>query len=234
MLSARAARTALGGRFSRHLRTTAVVQSEDIALLEKLLKTAKDRDAAAESAAAAPGGDEDPSKKFQIQGFNAISNVGLDRFPKSQFLLTGSAGQVPAGVENEPHAIVLRSHKLQPDEVGASVRAIARCGAGTNNIPIEEMTARGIPVFNTPGANANSVKELVLTGLLLASRGVMEGIMHTNTKIVPECKGDHKAIAARIEKDKKHFAASWWAKPSPSPAWAILARWWRMRRSPWE
>jgi hypothetical protein len=107
MLSARAARTALGGRFSRHLRTTAVVQSDDIALLEKLLKTAKDRDAAAESAAAAPGGDEDPSKKFQIQGFNAISNVGLDRFPKSQFLLTGSAGQVPAGVENEPHAIVL-------------------------------------------------------------------------------------------------------------------------------
>ena len=108
MLSARAARTALGGRFSRHLRTTAVVQSEDIALLEKLLKAAKDRDAAAESAAAAgAGGDEDPSKKFQIQGFNAISNVGLDRFPKSQFLLTGSAGQVPAGVENEPHAIVL-------------------------------------------------------------------------------------------------------------------------------
>ena len=214
MLSARAARTALGGRFSRHLRTTAVVQSDDIALLEKLLKAAKDRDAAAESAAAAgAGGDEDPSKKFQIQGFNAISNVGLDRFPKSQFLLTGSAGQVPAGVENEPHAIVLccswsnrawwpgsswlaweqlvgqgaaggkpalvgpgqqaaarepgcsrsvvarprdapthrrhtarrRSHKLQPDEVGASVRAIARCGAGTNNIPIEEMTAHGIP-----------------------------------------------------------------------------------------
>ena len=108
MLSARAARTALGGRFSRHLRTTAVVQSDDIALLEKLLKAAKDRDAAAESAAAAgAGGDEDPSKKFQIQGFNAISNVGLDRFPKSQFLLTGSAGQVPAGVENEPHAIVL-------------------------------------------------------------------------------------------------------------------------------
>ena len=108
MLSARAARTALGGRFSRHLRTTAVVQSDDIALLEKLLKAAKDRDAAAESAAAAgAGSDEDPSKKFQIQGFNAISNVGLDRFPKSQFLLTGSAGQVPAGVENEPHAIVL-------------------------------------------------------------------------------------------------------------------------------
>ena len=110
MLSARAARTALGGRFSRHLRTTAVVQADatDVGLLEKLLKAAKERDAADAAAAAAPAGDDDPTKKFQIQGFNAISNVGLDRFPKSQFLLTGSAGQVPAGVENEPHAVVLR------------------------------------------------------------------------------------------------------------------------------
>ena len=109
MLSARAARTALGGRFSRHLRTTAVVQADatDVGLLEKLLKAAKERDAADAAAAAAPAGDDDPTKKFQIQGFNAISNVGLDRFPKSQFLLTGSAGQVPAGVENEPHAVVL-------------------------------------------------------------------------------------------------------------------------------
>lgn len=71
-------------------------------------------------------------------------------------------------------------------------RPQARCGAGTNNIPIDEMTARGIPVFNTPGANANSVKELVLAGLLMASRGVVEGIVHTQTKIVPESKGDHK------------------------------------------
>ena len=67
------------------------------------------------------------------------------------------------------------------------------------------MTARGIPVFNTPGANANSVKELVLCGLLLSSRGIIEGIAHTKDKIVPE-EGEHKAIAARIEKDKKHFA----------------------------
>ena len=108
MLSARAVRT-VGGRFSRQLRTTAVVQADagDVGLLEKLLKAAKDRDAADAAAAATPAGDDDPTKKFQIQGFNAISNVGLDRFPKSQFLLTGSAGQVPAGVENEPHAVVL-------------------------------------------------------------------------------------------------------------------------------
>jgi len=142
---------------------------------------------------------------FQIQGFNAISPVGLNKFPKGQFLLTGSAGTVPDGVKEEPHAIVLRSHKLQPDEVAETVRAIARCGAGTNNIPIDAMTERGVPVFNTPGANANSVKELVLCGLLLASRGIVEGIQHTQKVIVPEENGDHKAIAARIEKDKKKF-----------------------------
>jgi len=66
------------------------------------------------------------------------------------------------------------------------------------------MTKRGIPVFNTPGANANAVKELVICGMLLASRGIIEGIQHTKAKIVPE-EGEHKKIAARIEKDKKHF-----------------------------
>merc|ERR1719183_1418401 len=76
-----------------------------------------------------------------------------------------------------------------------------------NNIPIDEMTTRGIPVFNTPGANANAVKELVICGMLLASRGIVEGINHTKAKIVPE-EPDHKAIAARIEKDKKHFVGN--------------------------
>merc|ERR1719460_3156031 len=118
--------------------------------------------------------------------------------------MTGSSGPVPAGVADEPHAILLRSHKLKSEEVASSVRAIARCGAGTNNIPIDDMTKRGIPVFNTPGANANAVKELVVCGLLLASRGIIEGIAHTKEKIVKE-EADHKARAARIEKDKKHF-----------------------------
>ena len=70
------------------------------------------------------------------------------------------------------------------------MRAIARCGAGTNNIPIEEMTARGIPVFNTPGANANSVKELVLCGLLLAARDIVGGIEHTKNKIAVDLNYD--------------------------------------------
>jgi D-3-phosphoglycerate dehydrogenase len=119
-------------------------------------------------------------------------------------MLVGSSGEPPEGITEEPHSIMLRSHKLQSSEVAATVRAIARCGAGTNNIPIDEMTRRGIPVFNTPGANANSVKELALCSLFLAARGVVEGIAHVKEKIAPE-EPDHKSVNARIEKDKKHF-----------------------------
>ena len=99
------------------------------------------------------------------------------------------------------HARVRRTGYEVTDDACLTVsfcRPQARCGAGTNNIPIDEMTARGIPVFNTPGANANSVKELVLAGLLMASRGVVEGIVHTQTKIVPESKGDHKVSAVGL------------------------------------
>lgn len=176
--------------------------SAELALLEQLMKQAKDREAKAKAQAAAEAASGGP--KFQIQTFNAISPVGLKAFPEKSFMLTGSSGTVPEGMEDEPHSILLRSHKLQSDEVKSTVRAIARCGAGTNNIPIDDMTRRGIPVFNTPGANANAVKELVLCGLLLSSRGIIEGINHVKEKIVPEC-AEHKDRAARIEKDKKHF-----------------------------
>ena len=175
----------------------------EVEMLQELLKKTQARIAAEEAAKAAALAGGGP--KFQIQTFNAISPVGLQAFPDRAFMLTGSSGAVPAGVDDEPHAVLLRSHKLKSEEIGSSVRAIARCGAGTNNIPIDEMSARGIPVFNTPGANANAVKELVLCGLLLSSRGIIEGIQHTKEKIVPE-EADHKARAARIEKDKKHFA----------------------------
>ena len=190
---------AFGTAMQRKAMSTA---AEDLELLETLMAKAKaraDADKKAEAAANAAAG-----PRFQIQTFNAISPIGLKAFPDRAFVMTGSSGPVPDGVDEEPHAVLLRSHKLQGDEVQSSVRAIARCGAGTNNIPIPDMTARGIPVFNTPGANANAVKELVITSLLLASRGIIEGIDHTKTKIVPE-EGEHKKIAARIEKDKKHF-----------------------------
>jgi D-3-phosphoglycerate dehydrogenase len=85
------------------------------------------------------------------------------------------------------------------EEVDVSVRAIARCGAGTNNIPVKEMTQLGIPVFNTPGANANAVKELVIAGMLLGSRRIVDGINHM--KVL----GASGQAKERVEKDKAMF-----------------------------
>ena len=109
--------------------------------------------------------------KFQIQTYNKISQVGLNRFESSLY-------DVHSSEIKNPHALLLRSHKLQEEQVPHFVRAIARCGAGTNNIPVDKMTEMGIPVFNTPGANANAVKELVIAALFLGSRRVIDGINH--------------------------------------------------------
>lgn len=94
---------------------------------------------------------------------------------------------------------MLRSHKLKEEEVDASVRAVARCGAGTNNIPVARMTELGIPVFNTPGANANAVKELVLCGMLLGSRRIVDGVNHMKKL------GEEGLARERVEKDKAMF-----------------------------
>ena len=88
-------------------------------------------------------------------------------------------------------------------EVPSSVRAVARCGAGTNNIPVDRMTERGIPVFNSPGANANAVKELALCALLLSSRGVVQSIHAVDTLLSEET--DPKVIKKRVEGEKKRF-----------------------------
>ena len=105
----------------------------------------------------------------------------------------------PAEEAPNAHALLLRSHKLQEDQVEVCVRAIARCGAGTNNIPVARMTELGIPVFNTPGANANAVKELILCGLLLGSRRVVDGINHMKEL------GAQGLAKERVEKDKALF-----------------------------
>ena len=94
-------------------------------------------------------------------------------------------------------AIMLRSHKLQEEEVPPTVRCIARCGAGVNNIPVARMTELGVPVFNTPGANANAVKELVVCSMLLASRGIIEGNYHVNNVINKEENNDYDKVNAR-------------------------------------
>lgn len=134
------------------------------------------------------------SGHYAIQTFNKISQIGLAKFPSNLYTVE------PADASSNPaHALMLRSHKLQEDEIDVSVRAIARCGAGTNNIPVQRCTELGIPVFNTPGANANAVKELILCGMLLASRRIVDGINH-----MKELGREGKA-KERVEKDKAMF-----------------------------
>jgi len=132
--------------------------------------------------------------KYCIQTFNKISSKGLSRFPDKFYTVEGA--DVAAG---PAHALMMRSHKLQESEVDVSVRAIARCGAGTNNIPVARMTELGIPVFNTPGANANAVKELILCGMLLGSRRIVDGVNHMKQL------GEQGLARERVEKDKAMF-----------------------------
>lgn len=109
---------------------------------------------------------------YNIQTLNAISDNGLKLF--------GNEYKVGKDLEN-PDAILVRSGKMHDMEFGDALVAIARAGAGTNNIPVEECAEKGIVVFNTPGANANAVKELVVAGLLLSSRKIIEGINWAQT-----------------------------------------------------
>jgi D-3-phosphoglycerate dehydrogenase / 2-oxoglutarate reductase len=105
---------------------------------------------------------------FRIQTLNRISSKGLDAFPREHYEV---ASEIPT-----PDAILVRSADMTSHELGSSLKVIARAGAGVNNIPVERCTARGIVVLNTPGANANAVKELVLAALLLSSRRIVEGL----------------------------------------------------------
>ncbi len=131
-----------------------------------------------------------------IKTYNQISNRGLSRFSAKDYTVAGDA----IGGD----AILLRSHKLSIEEVG-DARAVARAGAGTNNVPVTDCTERGVVVFNTPGANANAVKELVLCGLLLASRGIIPGIAFAESQAHLN---DHAELSKLMEQEKKRFAGS--------------------------
>ncbi|MEZ5573155.1 MAG: phosphoglycerate dehydrogenase [Halioglobus sp.] len=133
----------------------------------------------------------------KILTLNQISLKGLDRLPRDRFEI--------ASEFSKPDAILLRSYKLREEDIPASVLAIARAGAGVNNIPVATCTARGIPVFNSPGANANAVKELVATGLLLGSRGVIEGIDYVRTLGAVT---DGAELNRTLEATKKQFKGS--------------------------
>lgn len=129
----------------------------------------------------------------RIRTYNAISPIGLARLPREQF-------EVGPHVE-EPEGILLRSAHLAPEDIPPSVQAVARAGVGTNNIPVADLTARGVPVFNTPGANANAVKELVLAGMLLAARNIIPAWDFAHSLA-----GDDEAVNQAVEAGKKQFA----------------------------
>ncbi len=130
---------------------------------------------------------------YHIRYYNNISEKGLRRLPES---IRYTAAEVAAG--QPAHGILLRSHKLQSSEIEPGICGIARAGAGTNNIPVAECTQRGIVVFNSPGANANSVKELVICAMLLSSRKLSQSIQWLDQPGNSDPK--------RMEAGKKKFA----------------------------
>lgn len=131
--------------------------------------------------------------KHKILVLNKIASVGLKRLPADAYE-TGSELV-------EPDAILVRSAKMHDMDIPPSVQAIGRAGAGTNNIPVTDMSKRGIPVFNTPGANANAVKELVLSGMLMAARNIGPAL-----HFVSGLEGDDATLSKIVEDGKKHFA----------------------------
>lgn len=134
--------------------------------------------------------------RFKIKTFNTISPVGLSRFDPDYYHVSQQ--------EHEPDALILRSHNLINQDIPSSVKAIGRCGVGVDNISVNEMTKRGIPVFNTPGTNSNSVKELVICSLMLASRGIVQGLNYTS-ELSSVHDNDYEKVTVAIEKSKNKF-----------------------------
>ena len=132
-------------------------------------------------------------KIFRVHTLNQISAKGLNLFAENRYTI---GAQV-----TEPDAILVRSHNMLEMDIPESVLAIGRAGAGTNNVPVQDMNVRGIPVFNAPGANANAVKELVLSGMLLAARNLIPAI-----HFAENLKGSSSTLHKLAEKGKKQFS----------------------------
>ncbi|MDO5559205.1 MAG: phosphoglycerate dehydrogenase [Oscillospiraceae bacterium] len=130
---------------------------------------------------------------YNIQTLNKISAVGTDLFDKAKYNI--------ADAPENPDAIMVRSAAMHDMEFGSNLLAIARAGAGVNNIPVDKCAEMGICVFNTPGANANAVKELVIAGLLLSSRKIADALAW-----VPSLKGEGDQVGKLVEKGKSQFA----------------------------
>ncbi len=129
---------------------------------------------------------------YKILTLNNISVAGLERLPRDQY-------EVASEIQH-PDAILLRSYKMHDMEIPSTLKAVGRAGAGVNNIPVDKMSAAGIPVFNAPGANANAVKELVVTGMLLACRNICQA-----WEFARQLEGDDAVINKQVEAGKKNF-----------------------------
>ena len=130
---------------------------------------------------------------YRILTLNKISPLGLKRFPAERY-------SVNAEMSN-PDAILVRSQNMLEMDIPASVKAIARAGAGTNNVPVKKMSERGVPVFNAAGANANAVKELIVTGMLLSSRNIVQALNFTSSLT-----GDDASLHKQVEAGKANYA----------------------------
>jgi D-3-phosphoglycerate dehydrogenase len=133
------------------------------------------------------------AERLRILTLNSISHAGLKLLPAERY---EASAQVEA-----PDAILVRSQDMHAMDIPRSVKAIGRAGAGTNNIPVDVMSRRGVPVFNAPGANANAVKELVLAGLLIAARNLVPAV-----RFVEGLRGSDAELARLVEDNKKHYA----------------------------
>lgn len=133
------------------------------------------------------------TEKYHVLVLNNVSANGLKRLPWEHFVVSADV--------TEPDALLLRSADMHKMDIPSSVLAIGRAGSGTNNIPVAAMTARGVPVFNAPGANANAVKELVLAGMLMAARGLYPALGY-----VAALDRDDPEMEKKIEAGKKAFA----------------------------
>jgi D-3-phosphoglycerate dehydrogenase len=136
--------------------------------------------------------ESESDEMYKVLTLNNISVDGLNRLPRDRYEVASEIGH--------PDAIMLRSYNMHDMEIPASVRGVARAGAGVNNIPVGALSKRGVPVFNAPGANANAVKELVIAGMLLSARNLC-----TAWDYVRSLEGDGAELNKKVEAGKKQF-----------------------------
>ena len=133
------------------------------------------------------------ARKLEVLVLNQVAQVGLKRFPAEHYSVVKDA--------RAPDAIIVRSHDLHGFAFGPGIKAVGRAGAGVNNIPVKDLSARGVPVFNAPGANANAVKELVLAGMLIAARNLKGAIEYVDGLDAADAD-----LEKRVEDGKKAYA----------------------------